>query len=814
MGSYVEEVGIRMRADGVIETGSGIALTGKNLDDLQKKAAAAGKQMDGFTASSRQTQNAMRQLPAQITDVVTSLASGQKPWMVFIQQGGQIKDSFGGIVPAARALLTTLGPVGLALGAVGAVAAAVGAAMYNGWQQSRQLQNALALTGNTAGITEGQFNGLVESFAASTRGAGNARDMLQALVASGEATSSTFNSLAAGAAALSRVNGQTAADSVKAFNGMSDSVSAWASKANRAYNYLTAEQYRQIMALESQGRTSDAVRLNMEALTSTLQGRTTPQMGYLERAVRATGEAWDWFWQKASGIGRAETTEEKLKQVQAQLAYARRSLTTERDRQELRDQEAYLQEQLRLEKRGAESRAAADAQNQREIMLASREYGDSVLAMATSAGQRVQAEELRSLQARQNANERAYRQFEISGATYRDRAIAIERERVAAEQQLAEQAVAIESQRVTKTEAEANQKAAAVTAAEARVIAAKTQRLALEQRIAAGELDPKPREVLDNPREALRRSELEGDGNRVGTDALQQRLNDSKTAAQELLATNKTLSAELILDERKRAEALLAIDVQQMRERLALNVGSVEERQAKEETFAQWLVLRNRKLNQDLRPEWERMLDDWRDTQRMMKEASDATFTSFLKNGEDAFVQLVTTGKISAGSLVNDWLAQMARVQWRKLVSGNFSFSDIGTGIGNAVGSVGSAIGSVASWLGIGHHAGGLAGSEPSFTRAMPAMAWAGAPRLHTGGLAGDEVPAILRKGEGVFTQGQMRNLAPVDQVAAAGRRSITYAPTFNVDSRSDRAELLGQMQRMTKASQAELLEMMNRGMV
>lgn len=49
----------------------------------------------GLSAS--QYNNAMRMLPAQITDVVSSLASGMPVWMVAIQQGGQIKDSFGGL---------------------------------------------------------------------------------------------------------------------------------------------------------------------------------------------------------------------------------------------------------------------------------------------------------------------------------------------------------------------------------------------------------------------------------------------------------------------------------------------------------------------------------------------------------------------------------------------------------------------------------------------------------------------------------------------------------------------------------------------
>lgn len=71
--------------------------------------------------SAGQYQQAMRMLPMQITDVVTSLASGMPVWMVAIQQGGQIKDSFGGIAGTLRALLTFVTPLNVAIGAMAAV---------------------------------------------------------------------------------------------------------------------------------------------------------------------------------------------------------------------------------------------------------------------------------------------------------------------------------------------------------------------------------------------------------------------------------------------------------------------------------------------------------------------------------------------------------------------------------------------------------------------------------------------------------------------------------------------------------------------
>ncbi len=54
-------------------------------------------------------------------------------------------------------------------------------------------------------------------------------------------------------------------------------------------------------------------------------------------------------------------------------------------------------------------------------------------------------------------------------------------------------------------------------------------------------------------------------------------------------------------------------------------------------------------------------------------------------------------------------------------------------------------------------HAGGVAGLEGGARRFIHPAYFENARRMHAGGLAGDEVPAILRRGEGVFTREQMR---------------------------------------------------------
>lgn len=64
----------------------------------------ANVEMGRGTISAKQYALAVRQLPAQFTDVFTSLVAGQNPLLVILQQGGQVKDMFGGIATAVGAV--------------------------------------------------------------------------------------------------------------------------------------------------------------------------------------------------------------------------------------------------------------------------------------------------------------------------------------------------------------------------------------------------------------------------------------------------------------------------------------------------------------------------------------------------------------------------------------------------------------------------------------------------------------------------------------------------------------------------------------
>lgn len=84
------------------------------IEAMRQQEAQAKK----MGISMGQYRQAMRMLPAQITDITTSLAGGMPIWLVAIQQGGQIKDSFGGVANTFKALIKLISPLKVGLGAV------------------------------------------------------------------------------------------------------------------------------------------------------------------------------------------------------------------------------------------------------------------------------------------------------------------------------------------------------------------------------------------------------------------------------------------------------------------------------------------------------------------------------------------------------------------------------------------------------------------------------------------------------------------------------------------------------------------------
>ena len=132
--------------------------------------------------------------------------------------------------------------------------------------------------------------------------------------------------------------------------------------------------------------------------------------------------------------------------------------------------------------------------------------------------------------------------------------------------------------------------------------------------------------------------------------------------------------------------------------------------------------------------------------------------TGAFRSMSDGIEEFVRTGKLRIGDLVEDVLAQFTRLAVQQAALGLFDWAGGVLALGAATTYASGA--PLTGPHGVGH-TGGIAGALATRRAGVPAAVFAGAPRLHRGGLASDEVPAILRRGEGVFTPEQMRALGP-----------------------------------------------------
>lgn len=170
----------------------------------------------------------------------------------------------------------------------------------------------------------------------------------------------------------------------------------------------------------------------------------------------------------------------------------------------------------------------------------------------------------------------------------------------------------------------------------------------------------------------------------------------------------------------------------------------------------------------------------------------------------DALTEFCMTGKLNFNDLANDFIRQVIRMQMQAAVSGLFK------GVtGLAMGALGGMFGGTfsssqlstmesngmrfsggsGSWLtGVhGHHRGGVVGiSAPTFTRSVPALAFAGAPRFHNGGgwFRSDEYPAILQRGERVLNRDETRAYhAGMQAGGYGGSQVVVVEPQVHIEN-------------------------------
>lgn len=262
----------KFKKSGVVESDTFVEYT-QRINTMREALGGTSEGMNRAGMSAKAYNAALRGLPAQFTDIAVSLQAGQAPLTVFLQQGGQLKDMFGGVGPAARAMggyiLGLVNPMTVAA----ASAATLGLVFYDVEKQISAFNASLFQGGANSGQTVESLAAIAKSAAALTGNLSSAKDAVIALAASGRTSEIQFRNLAQAAAAVSMFTGQSAADVGKAFGDLGDNATKAAQKISSEYGLLTAAQYEVIRGLDEQGQRQQALDTLSESLNKNAQDR-------------------------------------------------------------------------------------------------------------------------------------------------------------------------------------------------------------------------------------------------------------------------------------------------------------------------------------------------------------------------------------------------------------------------------------------------------------------------------------------------------------------------------------------------------------
>ncbi|ENA9576584.1 phage tail tape measure protein [Escherichia coli] len=283
--------------------------------NLSRQALAAQKA--GISVG--QYKAAMRTLPAQFTDIATQLAGGQNPWLILLQQGGQVKDSFGGMIPMFRGLA---GAITLPMVGVTSLAVATGALAYAWYQGDSTLSafnKTLVLSGNQSGLTADRMLTLSRAGQAAGLTFNQASESLAALVNAGVRGGEQFDAINQSVARFASASGVEVDKVAEAFGKLTTDPMSGLIAMARQFRNVTAEQIAYVAQLQRSGDEAGALQAANDIATKGFDEQTRrlkENMGTLETWADKTGKAFKSMWDAILDIGRPESSADMLASAQ------------------------------------------------------------------------------------------------------------------------------------------------------------------------------------------------------------------------------------------------------------------------------------------------------------------------------------------------------------------------------------------------------------------------------------------------------------------------------------------------------------------
>ncbi|HDR2608213.1 TPA: phage tail tape measure protein [Enterobacter hormaechei subsp. xiangfangensis] len=202
---------------------------------------------------------AMRTLPAQFTDIATQLAGGQSPFLILLQQGGQIKDQFGSVQGALsgvgeyiRSMAGMINPTTIALGGLIGTIGLLAAAAYNSSEQFDQVARSVIMMGGAGFASMQQLNEAAEEVAGKTNTSiSSTVDTLVTLNDTGKYTASQMKQIATAITLMGKAGNDTKTAMADFGKIVSDPVKGLASL-NEQYGFVDEAMIKHIIQLRKQ----------------------------------------------------------------------------------------------------------------------------------------------------------------------------------------------------------------------------------------------------------------------------------------------------------------------------------------------------------------------------------------------------------------------------------------------------------------------------------------------------------------------------------------------------------------------------------
>lgn len=362
------------------------------------------KQFSGL--SEKQYNAAMRGVPAQITDIVVSLQGGQAPLTVLLQQGGQLKDMFGGVGAAAaalaRGLAATINPITLVIGAVVALAAG----LIKGRSEYQAFVVAVEATGGKAGVSASQLNDMaaaLDRVDGVTRG--GAAAALVTFATSAGVGADRLQGYTRTALEWEKATGIAVDKTAEKFKKLAEDPVKGLVELNKEMGFLTSATYEQVKALVESGKSTEAVKVAQDAYDRAVAEATpriTQNLGYVERAWGAikglTADVLDGI----AAVGRGTGVATELAQTASRIAELQSkgvqltntpSNYAERDLLNLKNKEIQLQKNMSAERAALE--VATKARKGEELRIALSEEATKYADKETKKRQELAAAEVK-----------------------------------------------------------------------------------------------------------------------------------------------------------------------------------------------------------------------------------------------------------------------------------------------------------------------------------------------------------------------------------------------------------------------------------